>query len=354
MNTTPLSAAFEAARAPRSVRSLWLPLLNGAFLLATGLEGRAQLLDVQRIWDHAPHNAFTDLVRHRGEWLCVFREGQAHVSPDGALRVITSRGGRTWTSAALLTSTNGDLRDAKLTVTPTGELMLSGAVAWPQPGPVRHRSLAWFSRDGRAWSPPVELGDTNLWLWRITWNKRTAYSVGYDTAGEKFVRLYRSADGRHFDTLVPRLFEEGSPNESALVFAPDGTALCLLRRDQAPSTGPGQAPGTGTAMLGRAQPPYTNWVWRDLGLKIGGPDMLRLPDGRIVAAVRLYDGAVRTSLAWLEPDAGRLNEFLKLPSGGDTSYAGMVLDKGVLWVSYYSSHEGKTSIYLARVRLPGK
>src|SRR5580765_990485 len=85
--------------------------------------------EVHRIWDRAPHNAFTDLIRFKGEFLCVFREGQAHVSPDGALRVIHSRDGMTWTSAALLTSTNGDLRDAKITITPRGELMLSGASA---------------------------------------------------------------------------------------------------------------------------------------------------------------------------------------------------------------------------------
>jgi hypothetical protein len=43
---------------------------------------------------------------------------------------------------------------------------------------------------------------------------------------------------------------------------------------------------------------------------------------------------------------------LELPSGGDTSYPGMVWHEGILWMSYYSSHEGKTSIYLARIRLP--
>jgi hypothetical protein len=40
-----------------------------------------------------------------------------------------------------------------------------------------------------------------------------------------------------------------------------------------------------------------------------------------------------------------------LPSGGDTSYPGMVWHDGLLWMSYYSSHEGKASIYLARIRL---
>ena len=40
---------------------------------------------------------------------------------------------------------------------------------------------------------------------------------------------------------------------------------------------------------------------------------------------------------------------LTLPSGGDTSYAGMVWHDDFLWMSYYSSHEGGTSIYLAKV-----
>jgi hypothetical protein len=138
------------------------------------------------------------------------------------------------------------------------------------------------------------------------------------------------------------LFEEGHPNESSIVFQPDNTALCLLRRDGDPGTG----------KLGIAQPPYTNWEWKDAGTKIGGPHMLRLPDGRLVACVRLYDGKARTSLAWVDAKSGKLTEFEKFPSGGDTSYAGLVWHDQLLWVSYYSSHEGKTSIYLAKVRLP--
>jgi hypothetical protein len=67
---------------------------------------------------------------------------------------------------------------------------------------------------------------------------------------------------------------------------------------------------------------------------------------------RLYDGGTRTSLSWLDPQNAKLTEALKLPSGGDTSYAGMVLHERQLWISYYSSHEGKSSIYLAKVKLP--
>lgn len=300
---------------------------------------KAELVEVKRIWDAAPHNAFTDLVRYRDEWFCVFREGSAHVSPDGALRVIVSPDGSKWASAALITSTNGDLRDAKITITPGRSLMLSGAVAFRQPAQYKHQSLAWFSEDGRRWSQPIVIGDPNMWLWRTTWWQDKAYSIGYDTAAEGFVRLYRSKDGKQFDVLVPTLFDEGKPNETSIVFDPDGTAFCLLRRDGQPGSG----------KLGMAHPPYTGWEWKDLSVRIGGPHMLRLPDGRLVAAVRLYDGTVRTSLCWVDR-VGTLTEFLKLPSGGDTSYAGLVWHEDLLWVSYYSSHEGKTSIYLAKIR----
>jgi hypothetical protein len=140
--------------------------------------------------------------------------------------------------------------------------------------------------------------------------------------------------------LVPTLFQEGYPNESGMVFLEDDTALCLLRRD-------GPKP---SAQLGRAKPPYTDWTWQDLGTQIGGPHLIELPDKRLIAGVRLHDGKVRTAIAQLDAATPRLTELLPLPSGGDSSYPGLVWHDGILYVSYYSSHEGKTSIYLARVK----
>ncbi len=326
---------------PRTMLLLTI-LLGGLPLPARAEDRPAKLVSVQKIWDKAPHNAFTDLVRFQDRWFCVFREGKSHVSPEGALRVITSRDGKDWTSAALVTSEKADLRDAKITVTPDGRLMLNGAGALHPPADATHQSYAWFSDDGRAWSDPFPVADPGVWLWRVTWHDGTAYGVGYSTGKEKFVRLYRSKDGTSYETLVKTLFDEGYPNETALVFLPDDTCLCLLRRDG----------GSGTAQLGKARPPYKEWSWTDLGVRIGGPSLIRLPDGRLVAGVRLYDGKVRTALCWLDPDGGTLREFLTLPSGGDTSYPGLVWHDNRLWVSYYSSHEGKTAIYFAEVTLP--
>jgi len=312
-----------------------------------------KLLEVHKIWDAAPHNAFTDLVRFNNRWFCAFREGKAHVSPDGALRVITSTDGKAWESAALIKSDQGDLRDAKLTVAPDGRLMLAGAVALKQPSDVRHKSIIWFSQDGHSWTEGKIVGDDNYWLWRVTFHDNVGYGLGYRTVAPRSARLYATKDnGRTFQALIPKIEPVGWAGEHDLSFAADGSVVCLLRRDPPPKAeaeGLDAAAKAGHAVIGTSKPPYSDWQWKDLKVRIGGPAVLRLADGRLLAVVRLYDKKPRTSVCWLDADAATLTEVLPLPSGGDTSYAGLVMHEGVLWISYYSSHEGKTSIYLAKV-----
>lgn len=320
-----------------------------------------QLLEVRKIWDGGPHNAFTDLIRFQDRWLCAFREGEGHASPDGALRVISSADGTMWEPEALIRLASdgfndlkphvmaggsyADLRDPKTCVDPDGRLMLTSALVYN--GGHDLQSLAWYSKDGRTWSPAALIGEHQYWLWRVTWHKGIAYGVGR-IRHERIPRLYRSTDGIHFEILVKD--EDFFPHipgasESAIRFLADDTALCLLRLNNMPGA------KTNHAHLGLARPPYTRWEWKDLGAQIGGPNMVQLPDGPLVACVRLYDKQVRTALCWLDPMAGKLSESLALPSGGDTSYAGLVLHDDLLWISYYSSHEGKTSIYLAKVKI---
>jgi hypothetical protein len=332
-------------------------MLTRRSLLACGLapaivRAEPRLVEVRKIWDQGAHNAFTDLVRFRGRWYCCFREGKGHVSADGHMRILMSKDTREWTSAAIVRADNADLRDAKLCVTPRNELMLSGAAALIPSTPHRHQSMAWFSKDGAQWSGAVTIGDPDFWLWRVTWHGKAAYSTGYSTQvnrNQRTFRLYRSEDGRKFQTIVENLGIPNSPGESTIRFNRDGEAICLLRRD--PYNGQPSIPATAaTALVGRAHAPYTKWDWKDTATRVGGPNFIRLPDGRYVAVVRLHDGKVRTALCWLDIDRAKLDEFLPLPSGGDSSYAGLVVEGDTLRISYYSTHEQKTSIYLAKVR----
>jgi hypothetical protein len=329
------------------------PTVTAALLAALGLAcfqaepepapATAEVVSLKRVWDKADYSAFTDLIRFQDQWFLSFREGKGHVSPDGALRVLASTDGENWKSAALIKSDKGDLRDPKLSITPNGQLLMAAALAYPPSSEFKHQSFVWISDDGEEWSEPFPIGDPNYWLWRPAWHKDIGYAVGYSTAGPHSTRLYRGNDGEA-ETLVPTLFDKGYANEAALAWLPDDTALCLLRRDGKENSN----------QLGTSKPPYKDWTWKDLGQHLGGPALLRLKDGRLVAGGRVNTPAVHTGLCWLDPEAGTLTEFLPLPSNGDSSYPGLVEHDGELWVSYYSGHEGKTSIYLARIKLPKK
>lgn len=349
-------------------------ILIGGFVLGKTLHGgeverTMQLIEVCKIWDRAPYNSFTDLIRFRDRWLCVFREAEAHRTSDlpahasGGVRVISSADGKEWASEAAFSFTSDsynklnpkvpsraafvlDLRDPKLCVSPDGRLMLNAAIVYN--GNASLQSLAWFSEDGKTWGQPILIGEQEFWLWKITWHKGVAYAVGRNQFA-RIPRLYRSADGTHFEVLAKdnEFFPHGpGPSEGVLRFLDDDTAVCLLRLN------PGQGYRTDKAHLGMAKPPYTHWEWKNLGQRIGGPSMIHLADGRFVVGARqhLSDGT-RTALFWLDPQSGGFTEALPLPSGGDSSYPGLVLHSGLLWVSYYSSHEGKTSIYLANVKV---
>lgn len=301
------------------------------------------LVEVRKIWDQAEHSAFTDLIRFKDRWFCTFREADSHVGGrDGRIRVITSAEGRDWASAALIAESGVDLRDPKLSITPDGRLMIvAGGSVYQERRLLGRQPRVCFSADGRDWTAPAPVCESGDWLWRVTWHEGVAWGVSYRAGAPEgeVLALMRSTDGLRYERVRP-LDLTGRPNETTLRFRPDGTMLALVRREAE----------SRHAMIGSSRPPYTEWTWHETAHQVGGPNFVILPDGRMWAAGRSYPGGARTVLAHLTPTA--YEPVLTLPSGGDTSYPGLVWHEGLLWMSYYSSHEGKTCIYLARIRLP--
>ena len=309
------------------------------------------ILEVKKIWDKAPHNAFTDLVRWQGAFYCAFREGRGHVSTDGRIRILESKDADKWTSAALISLEGFDLRDAHLSVTPDGRLMLLGGAAPRQKDnqSAPTGTFVSFSKDGITWTEPQIVVEPGRWLWCVTWQKGKAYGVSY-TAGkgaDRYLDLLVSDDGIHYEPHVPKLFEQGYPTEVTLRFDTEGTCYALVRRDRR-----GDDPSS--ALLGISRPGYKQWQWKDLGAEFngfGGPNFIQLPGGFWLAAGRMHDGGSHTAITYIDVENGTMTKLTKLPSGGDTSYPGMVWHNNMLYVSYYSSHKGKTSIYLARLKI---
>lgn len=300
---------------------------------------RIELLWAQRAWKAGKHNAFTDLCYFGQRYYLVFRQASSHHSKDGVLRIMSSVQGKKWRTVVVLQNPVADLRDGKLCVTPDGKLQLLAAAAFHDKTQQAYQSYLWYSPDGKNWSEPQAAGEADYWLWRLSWLRDQAYAVAYKCGADRHIRLYQQNASGQFDIANPRIYSEGYANEAALLFDSDDKAWCLLRKD--PDHG----------QLGYSLPPYTQWQWLDIGCRIGGPQAIFTASGQILAAVRLYDEKVRTSLVTLNQNTGELTEIIALPSGGDTSYAGMVLQGDKLLISYYSSHQGRCSIYTALLRI---
>jgi len=310
----------------------------------------AELVAVKKVWDVAPHNAFTDLAFWRDQFYCAFREGRGHVSTDGRIRVLSSKNADTWNSVGLIELTGYDLRDAHLSITPDDRLMLLGGAA------PRHEdneiaptgSFVAFSANGTDWTRPQIVVEPGRWLWCVTWHKGKAYGVSYATPKDApWLELLVSDDGISYRPLVSRLYGAGYPTEVTLRFDQSGTCHALVRRDK-------RGGESYSAVLGVSHGDYTQWQWHDLGPEFngfGGPTLIQLPTGHWLAAGRMHQDGPHTALCYLDMTNRTMTKLLKLPSGGDTSYPGLVWHNDLLYMSYYSTHEGRTSIHLARVRI---
>lgn len=297
--------------------------------------------DISCVWQRGAHNAFTDLCYFQGRLWLVFREAESHISPDGQIIVLSSTDGKGWQHCATLTMADRDLRDPKIIPAPNGELLL-GCAGVSKQADIYLQSFLYTSTDGYHWSSSDATGKPNSWLWRTRFFDGQGFSVAYEAGREETV-LYTLDNNKvaalHCDPLFSKAQNGlGYPNESDLFQLPSGELACLLRRDA----------DTASAQLGIAKAPYKEWLWQDLGVRIGGPVVLALQARLFLAAVRLYEPA-RTSLCLLDVDGAQLKEIRQLPSGGDTSYAGLVEYKGSIFCSYYSSHEGAAAIYIAEL-----
>ena len=311
-----------------------------------------KIISFQKIWDHAPHNALTDLIRFKDGWYCTFREGNKHVlGANGCIRILYSRDLSHWTPVAFFSQEGIDLRDPKLSVTPENKLMLlAGGSQYTQRGKyLVFQSRVAFSNDGIKWSPFQLVLEPHQWLWRVTWHQGKAYGVAYRFSNPKrkknewIAELFESNNGVDYK-LLSSWDIKGYPNEATLRFFDDGRMIALLRRDKRFDN---------HAWIGISAPPYKEWEWKPTRHYFGGPNFCFI-DGVIWAAGRIlmpnpYGYHEKTVLAKVEKDD--IIPVLCLPSGGDTSYPGMVYHEGHLWLSYYSSHEGTTAIYLACIQL---
>ena len=323
-----------------------LVVMAQCFLISTTQAADLKLLSAKKIWDGGGHNAFTDLTRFNDQWFCTFREAQGHINGNGRIRVLSSIDGDNWKPVALLEEPGIDLRDPKLSVTPDNRLMLTiGGSIYKGKKLVSRQPRVTFSKDGSIWTTPQLVLSKGDWLWRVTWHKGHAYGMVYGASakGPESVRIVESTNGIDYQ-LLSNLAVTSHPNEATARFLSNDDCVILVRRE-----GDTKTTGDKNAWIGVAHPPYKNWTWNSAGMSIGGPNFMVLPNGKMIASGRSRNspgGDSKTFVGWMTEKS--VTPDLILPSGGDCSYPGMVWHDNKLWLTYYSSHEGKTSIYLAK------
>ena len=326
------------------------------FPLILKAQKKDETVQIKRIWDRGGHNAFTDITYSKNKLYIVFREGDGHIpnednTGNGKIRILSSTDGEFWESAALLELDGIDLRDPKISVTPKNKLMITmgGSV-------YDHRELKSISSyvsmadpNGNRFSAPelIELDETIKsdfdWLWRVTWYEKTGYGVMYQAnvdgeKGKSKAYLLKTSKGIEYE-LVKELDIEGNPSEATIGFLSGAEMMIIARRDGDDQMG----------MLGTSKPPYTDWSWEKLDFKLGGPDFEVVPINKILIGTRVYSEEGPYTALLLGKKNEKFKEVRRLPSGGDTSYPGMFSIGGYVWLSYYSSHEGKASIYYTRI-----
>ena len=341
------------------------------------------------VWDAVAdglHNSNTDLIVWQGDfWLAHDARPYHFGSPDARLVVRRSRDGRHWEEMRRFQVPGKDIRDPKLAVI-DGKLHLyalpnSGVAATPE------GTMLATSPDGVTWTELAPIEPDGWLFWRPKSNDggKTWYVPAYWKHHGKSI-LLRSTDGMRWEQVS--VIQDGNGNdETDIEFLPDGRLLATTRLEVTPDKILGNADGrTGIHV---AAPPYTEWTTRESRVtRLDGPNLFSL-DGQVFAVARYQAspnrfptrmGGVlsrkRTSIYRVdvpEPGEGtdrargsrsepRLVRLSDLPSNADTSYAGVAIRDGFLWIDWYTSRTDRdwpwlfgmplrTDIKMARIPL---
>ena len=318
-----------------------------------------QVESVKTIRQDSNHNAFTDLCRYRGRFYLTFRS-----CPDGhgyagssCIVILGSENGEDWTEEFKFVVPGRDVRDPHFIEFQDTLFLYTGTWLMPDPGtPMNlndHLGYGIWTEDGNRWNGPQFLeGTYGHYIWRAAvWGERVflcgrrrrgfQVSIEAEERPESIESAMLVSDNG-FVWSFKTLFAEQYGDETAFVFEEDGSILALVRDGDSKR-----------ARVCRAKAPWNEWTRASLKCNVGGPLLVQWGDNYLVGGRQPNaEGTATMTLSWLVDDT--LKQAAVLPSGGDCSYPGFVpINNGRGLLSYYSSHEGPTSIYLAKLNLQG-
>lgn len=334
------------------------------------------VVSVRRLVADGKHNAFTSLIRHRGQLFLSFRRSSGHGRTDGDVALLRSGDdGASWQEIASPARDTHAFYEGHLREFGGRLLMYSGAFdRSPKLNKLSQQEfVSWSDDGGETWQGPQPAYDPRWRFWMPQVHAGVMYVAAYriDFAGLKpdgtippenwEVQLLRSHEGLHWEAIATLSDREGG-NETELHVDEAGVMHAYIRSAERPCH-----------LLHRSAPaPFTDWgPITDCGMNAEG-QVVAVINGRRFLAGRhrpsngrigtIYEprDRIRTRL-WVQ-EQGYWVDYAELPSGADNSYPGLVrLDANHLLMSYYSQHfytgqpgfedmDGPSDIFLAVVR----
>ncbi len=350
------------------IASACVPLLYWRYRLPADIDV-ADALGLET-WTAVPpdaHHSNTDLFRYEGQYLLVHATSPWHfASTKCRLVVRSSNDGKSWHVLSEIRVPGEDVRDPKLAEI-GGKLFLYFLRNTEKFHAEPTGNSYCISEDGVNWTEPKELSIEGWLLWRPkTFDGTNFYVPAYWWEHGKSA-LFKSTDGVDWSEVGP-IYSGDKIDETAISFRPDGTMIMTARLEVDPNRW-GYHPD-GHTLIGVAPPPYTDWkLSRSHETRLDGPCLFQIGERTYACGRRHVGGseymgsawgAKRTSLYLVEPD--RLVFLSDLPSCGDTSYAGVVVDDREVLISYYTSPLGRdypwllgmisnSSIEMARLKI---
>ena len=358
-------------------RAQYASVQGAGWLSATLVRGERQSVDrsvVLETWkavSDGHHNSNTDLTFWNGNFYLCHQASPYHLgSRRSRMRLLRSADARNWDLVQEFRPDDWEYRDP--TFGHIGERLFIYFLPNRDRNPEPYTTAFTWTIDGDNWKPVVEVapGQRGWLFWRPkTLDEKTWYVTAYWHEHGRS-QLLKSPDGIDWEN-VSYIWEGERNDETDFEFMADGRIISTARLE---GNGTMWGDAKGSTLISVAEPPYTSWTHaKSRVTRLDGPCLFPY-NGRVYAVGRYQasffpryaeQGGLfarkRTSLFLVEPD--RLTRLTDLPSAGDTSYAGIVIQGDEMYVSYYTSSIKRdpvwiqgmfkpTDIRMARVSLP--
>lgn len=311
------------------------------------------------------HNSNVDLIVWRDAFYLVHAVSRYHFGTQACQLVVKrSTDGRQWQPVARFCSQGEDIRDPKFALIHDHLYLYVLLNQEIEPRPYRTK-VSWTA-DGINWADLENIPQAGWLFWRpktldgITWYAPAYWHQFGQTA------LFATSDGLNFEQ-VAMISREEAVNETEITFLPEGEMLAIARMEPDKSAFVqifGSAKNC--TLISMALPPYTSFSRhaRDSITRLDGPLLFNAGAdpyavGRSEPASQrslLQRGSIfkrkRTSLYTIHQD--RLIYLSDFPSAGDTSYAGVAISNGFVYIAYYTGKINKDHRWLFSMLEPSE